>query len=550
MGGALPTPFAAFAEACEAARGIPGKLEKVAIAARLLRSVDAAELAAAARFFAAKPLSELDARALDVGWAIVGAAARGGQRSLLQEPLTIAEVARAFEAIAALSGSDSRRRKEQVLAALLGRCAPAERPWLLAILAGEMRTGIGDGLVLDAIAEAASAPPALVRRAHLLRGDLGEVAELAMAGGAAALRATALRLFHPLRPMLAEMSPGAGEALRELGGEAAFETKFDGARIALHKRGGEVRVFSRRLTDVTESVPEAVELARSLRCSEAVVEGEAVAYAGGKPLPFQDIMRRLTRVHGLEEERARVPLTVHLFDCLHLDGATLLDAPYRERWAALERIAPEAALAPRIVTRDGGEAERFLARALEQGHEGVMAKALGSAYTPGRRGAQWLKVKPSMTLDCAVIGAEWGSGRREGWLSNYNLAVRVREGEEALLQAAAAAPRGDRTTLMPGYAMVGKTFKGLTDAEFAAMTARLRALASEERWWGVVVRPEVVVEVEYNEIQRSPHYASGFALRFARVKAFRDDKRGEEADTLGALVKLYEAQARTKGRLA
>lgn len=544
------TPFTRFAELCEALRVTPSRLEKARLAASFLASVAPRERAPAARFLAGKALSELDSRALDVGWAALSGALEGSaQRTLGEEPLTLAGLARAFEAIAATEGPDARRRKERQLRALLGRSSAAERPWLVALLTGEMRTGVSDGVVLEALARAAGAEPEAVRRAHLLRGDLGEVAELALAPEPEALAQVSLRLFHPLRPMLADMAAGVEEALAALGGEAAFEHKFDGARIAIHKRGQEVRMFSRRLTDVTGSVPEAVELGLRLAAREAVVEGEAVAYgAQGKPLPFQDLMRRFRRVHGLEEERARVPLTIHLFDCLHLDGATLLDAPYRERWDALRRIAPAESLAPRLVTRSAGDARRFLEEALARGHEGLMAKALDSPYVPGRRGAHWLKIKQAMTLDCVILGAEWGSGRRRGWLSNYHLAVRVGEGEEALLREPGAQPSGP-VTLREGWAMVGKTFKGLTDAEFGAMTERLQGLAVREAPWGFEVRPEVVVEVAYNELQRSPHYVSGYALRFARITAVREDKRAAEADTLGTLRRVHEAQQRAKGVL-
>jgi DNA ligase-1 len=543
------TPFARLAQVCEALRATSSRLEKVALVAGFLREVAPEERAPAARFLAAKTLAEHDPRSLDVGWAALSGAMRSGQATLDVEPLTIAELARAFDGLASTTGLDSRKRKEQRLRGLLGRCSAAERPWLLALLWGEMRTGVSDGVVLEGIAKASQAPPELVRRAHLLRGDVGEVAALALEEGKDGLAATRLRLFHPLRPMMAEVSASVADALRELAGEVAFEFKFDGARIAIHKQGPRVAVFSRRLTDVTASVPEVVEAGLTLAAEEAVVEGEVVAYDNeGKPLPFQDLMRRFHRVHGIAEERARIPLTVHLFDCLHVDGRTLLDEPYRARWAELARVAGPALLAPRLVTREPTEAERFLAEALARGHEGLMAKDLASPYTPGKRGALWLKIKASQTLDCAIIGAEWGSGRREGWLSNYHLAVRVAEGEEALLVQPEAAPV-DRVTLAEGWAMVGKTFKGLTDDEFEAMTARLQALAKEERGWGYVVKPEVVVEVEYNDIQQSPHYVSGFALRFARIKAIREDKRSEEADTLGGLRKLFEAQFAAKGRL-
>jgi DNA ligase-1 len=541
------TPFASFARCCEAMRGTASRREKQALAAAFLRGLAPAERAAGARFLAGKALPEVEGPALDVGWSALSQALKASaQRTLHEAALTVGEAARELEAIAAVRGADARKRKARRVRALLGRCSPEERPWLAALLSGEMRTGASDGVVLDAVAHAAQVEPALVRRAHMLRGDLGEVAALAL-GDAAALREARLRVLRPLRPMLAGTCPSVAEALAQLGGEAAVEPKFDGARIALHRQGAEVRVFSRRLTDVTASVPDVVEEGRALRCEEAVVEGEAVAYdARGRPLPFQELMRRFRRVHGVAEERARVPLTVHLFDCLHVDGATLLDRPAEERWAALARIARPEALAPRRVVRAAAEGEAVLRDALAAGHEGVMVKALRSPYSPGTRGTSWLKVKPAASLDLVVIGAEWGSGRRQGWLSNYHLAVRVAEGDEGLVREVAGTPRGP-VTRAPGFAMVGKTFKGLTDAEFGAMTARLKGLALGDLRWGVRVRPEVVVEVEHNEIQRSPHYDSGYALRFARIKAVRDDKGPEEASTLGELRRLYEAQGRLKG---
>jgi DNA ligase-1 len=547
-----PTPFAAFAACCEALRATPSKLEKVKLAAAFLRGLDSDERAAGARFLAGKALAEHDPRALDMGWVAVHAAMQPGtQRNLLEPaPLTLAEVERALDDIADLEGPASRQRKEQRLRALLGRCSPEERGWLLALLGGEMRTGASDGVVLEALAQASGARPEAVRRAHLLRGDLGDVALLGLEGGPEALASVRLRLFHPLRPMLADLAEDVPDALSQLAGEVAWEHKFDGARIAIHKRGEDVRVFSRRLTDVTASVPEVVEAGRGLRAEDAVVEGEVVAYdAQAKPLPFQDLMRRFRRIRALDEERARIPLTTHVFDCLHADGRTLLDEPLRARWAELVRIAPPALLAPRLVTRDPSRAEAFLEDALARGHEGLMAKDLASAYVPGRRGSFWLKIKRAHTLDCVVLAAERGSGRREGWLSNLHLGVRVPEGEEALLVEPPTA-RARPTSRVPGWAMVGKTFKGLTDAMLDLLTQRLQALAVDEEDWGVRVRPELVIEVAYDEIQRSPHYDSGFALRFARVKAVREDKLAEDADTLGTLRKLAEAQARRKGSLA
>jgi DNA ligase-1 len=332
-----------------------------------------------------------------------------------------------------------------------------------------------------------------------------------------------------MKPMLAEMGDDLDEVLAEHGGQTAIEYKLDGARIQIHRRGDAVRIFSRRLSDVTSSLPEIEAIARSLPASEFLLEGEVVAVdANGKPLPFQDLMRRFRRVHGIEAAQEEIPLKLYLFDLLHMDGRTLIDEPYRVRWERLEALVPQEYLtARRIVTRKE-EIESFLKDALVAGHEGLMAKALDSTYSVGKRGKKWFKIKPADRLDMAITAAEWGSGRREGWLSNYWLAVR----DEA---------NGT-------FQMIGKTFKGLTDSEFKAMTELLRGLATSEERWGFHVRPEVVVEVAYNEIQRSPHYPSGFALRFARIVRIRDDKGPDDVDTYARLKELYAKQFERKGR--
>jgi len=360
-------------------------------------------------------------------------------------------------------------------------------------------------------------------------GDLGMIAEIALSEGADGLRSRGLRLLAPMKPMLAEMSEDLDEVLAVHGGMTAIEYKLDGARIQIHRKGKALKIFSRRLSDVTASLPEIVAIAKSLPASEFLLEGEVVAVdRDGKPLPFQDLMRRFRRVHGIESAAEEIPLKLYLFDILHLDGRTLIDAPYRERWEILERLVPAELLTARRIVQRKAEIESFLQEALVAGHEGLMAKQLESTYSVGKRGKKWFKIKPADHLDLAITAAEWGSGRREGWLSNYWLAVRDDKGG--------------------GFQMIGKTFKGLTDAEFQAMTERLRGLATSEERWGFHVRPETVVEVAYNEIQRSPHYPSGFALRFARIVRIRDDKGPRDVDTYERLKELYAKQFERKGR--
>jgi len=498
-----------------------GRLEKRRLVADFLRAVEADEVGLAVAFLIGRPFPSSDPRVLGVRWLPREVASGGGP------PLTLADVGAAFADVAAAAGAGSRRTRDARLTELARRASPDERDFLDRIIGGELRTGVSHGLVLEAIALAADADVAAVRRAALFLGDLAAVAALARAGGAAALSGAAPRPFVPLLPMLAEIATDFGDVLRAHGGRTALEFKYDGARVQVHREGERVGVWTRRLSDVTRSLPDVVAVTRELAGAPFILDGEVVALdAAGRPLPFQELMRRFRRVHGVEALVREMPLALHFFDCLMLDGRSLIDAPYAERWAALTRVTGGRYLAERALVGDVDAAQAFHARAVAAGHEGVMAKDLGSAYEPGGRGKLWFKLKAAETVDCVIVAADRGSGRRVGWLSNYHLAVR--DGE--------------------AFADVGKTFKGLTDAQFAAMTDRLRALALEDDGYTVRVRPEVVVEVEYNEIQRSPTYRSGLALRFARIARIRDDKAPGQATTLDELRALYERQFATKGR--
>ncbi len=524
------TPFATLARLARSLEATSRRLEKRALLAVFLRSLRPDEVVPAVHLVVGRIFAEADERTLNVGWATLRRALEGKrQTTLVPEPLSILQVSRAFAAIAAAHGADSVRERRRLLESLLGRVAPEDRDILLRIVFGEMRIGVNEGVMLEGIAEAASVDVEAVRTAHMFLGDLGRVADIALTQGLPGLQAAGLRLLSPLKPMLAEMAESPDEVLREHGGETAIEFKLDGARIQIHRAGDAVRIFSRRLTDVTESLPEIVAFARGLPASRFLLEGEVVAVDGrGRPLPFQDLMRRFRRVHDIDAAAREIPLRLYLFDLLALRDRNLIGAPYRERWTALEAFVPGETLAPRRVVRSREAIESFLRESLDAGHEGLMAKALESTYTVGKRGKKWFKIKPADRLDVAIVAAEWGSGRREGWLSNYWLAVRDEESG--------------------GFQMIGKTFKGLTDEEFELMTARMKALATSEEHWGFHVRPEVVVEVAYNEIQKSPHYPSGFALRFARIVRIREDKGPGDADTYARLKTLYAKQFERKGR--
>ncbi|HXA94185.1 MAG TPA: ATP-dependent DNA ligase [Candidatus Dormibacteraeota bacterium] len=499
-----------------------GRLEKRRLVAEYLRSLAPDDLTRAVTYLSGRAFPASDARVLNVRG--LPAAFDAPPAS----PLTLADVAEAFGAVASASGAGARRLRESRLGELAARASEAERDLVQRIIYGEMRMGLSEGLVLEAIAEAAGVAPAVVRRAALVTGDLTTVAALALGQGAEALAAAAPRVFVPLLPMLAEIAGDVGEALAAHGGTSGMEFKYDGARIQLHGDGERVAIWSRRLSDVTRSLPDIVAIARrDLSGAPFILDGEVVALdAAGRPLPFQELMRRFRRVRGVEAAADALPLALHLFDCLMADGRSYLDEPYARRWEALDRVTGGRWLAERAVISTAEAGEAFMARALAAGHEGAMAKDPRSPYEPGGRGKRWFKLKAALTVDCVIVAADRGSGRRVGWLSNYHLAVRD----------------GD------GWADVGKTFKGLTDREFTEMTERLRALATDDDGYTVRVRPEVVVEVDYNEIQKSPTYPSGFALRFARIARIREDKAPGQATTLEELRGLYERQFATKGR--
>lgn len=436
---------------------------------------------------------------------------RAGARA--SEPsLDLVDVDRAFSAIQAEAGAGSVERRNRLVAGLLGRATPDEQDFLIRLMLGELRQGVLEGTMVDAVARAFGAEPAQVRKATMLSGALPPVAAALAQAGPAGLSAFQLRLFRPVQPMLADAAEDVQDALGRVG-EAAFEYKLDGARVQVHKDGERVEVFSRRQNSLTQAVPEIVEWVSAFPERRLVLDGEAIALAPDRrPLPFQETMRRFGRKRDVARLRGELPLRVYFFDALRVGEETLIDQPLSRRWQALTAAAPEGMRVPRLETDRLEEADAFADRALAEGHEGVMAKGLSSIYAAGRRGQEWLKVKPAHTLDLVVLAAEWGSGRRKGWLSNLHLGARDPE-------------RG-------GFVMLGKTFKGMTDEILAWQTEALLAREIARDRITVYVRPELVVEVAFNDIQASPQYPGGAALRFARLRRYRADKRSEEADTL------------------
>jgi DNA ligase 1 len=442
--------------------------------------------------------------------------------------LSIAEVDARIRALGDERGRGSRAAKERRLADLFALLTPVEAKYVAKNLIREMRTGVAEGVVLDALALLAGGDRAALERAHLLEGDLAELAARVRHAGGRPLAASTLAYFRPVRPMLAHTAESAAEALAAFGGAAAVEEKLDGARVQLHRRGDECRLYSRRLQDLTRSLPDVVALVRrDLAVPAAILEGEVVPVdPAGRTLPFQELMRRFRRVNDIERLIGEIPVRLRLFDALRVGDHALIDRPYAERWSALERARGALETVGRVVPAGAAEAEAFYARAVADGLEGVMVKGLAAPYAPGVRGRGWLKVKRAETVDLVVVAADRGYGRRHGWLSNYHLAAR------------------DEDT--GRFEPVGKTFKGLTDDEFCAMTVRLAALAVGEEGPTVFVEPRVVVEVLFTDLQRSPTYRAGLALRFARIARVREDKAPAEADTLQKLRALFaRQQART-----
>ncbi len=434
--------------------------------------------------------------------------------------LTLEGAYSALRSLAGISGPGSRARREAVLRALFSAADPDEA-WLLAnVLVGETRLGLSEGILLDAVAAALGTPRWKVERAAAVAGGPAEVLREGLAGGDVSSLLSP-RTFIPVRPMLAQPADDVGEALDQLGGEASLEYKLDGVRVQIHFRGGRVAVYSRRMSDITSSVPEVVRgTLEGLRVDEAILDGEVVAEGrDGRPLPFQLLMRRFRRLDLPEEVVRRIPLRAYLFDVLLVDGRPTLDEPYEARRRILEEvISPPLDPVPSIATSDPDEAGEFMEEAVSAGHEGVVVKRPSSPYVPGARGGNWLKVKRVRTVDLVIVAAERGYGRRHRWYSDYHLAARDPETGELV--------------------EVGKTFKGLTDEEFEWMTGKLRSIAVEERGGFIRVRPEVVVEVAFSDVQRSPKYPSGVALRFARIVRIRTDKSPEEADTVDRLREL------------
>jgi DNA ligase-1 len=484
------------------------RLAKVARITECLRGAAPEEIPVAVAYLS----GELPQGTVGVGWA----ALKDRPDPAADPSLGVLEVDSAISQIQAISGKGSQAARKVALAELLGRATEPEQRLLVGLFLGELRQGALEGVMTDAVAKAAEVPSADVRRAAMLGGNLATVAEAAFREGRAGLARYTLQPLQPVGPMLAQTATDLAAALERVD-DPYLEWKLDGARIQAHRSGDEVAVFTRNLADITERVPEIVALLRSLDAEVLVLDGETIALRGdGRPEPFQMTMSRFgTRAVS----PAATPLASFFFDCLHVDGEDLIDRPARARLAVLDARLPAQHVVPRLEASAADAAQAFLDDALARGHEGVMVKSLESLYEAGRRGAGWLKVKPAHTLDLVVLAAEWGHGRRTGKLSNLHL--------------------GARDPASGGFVMLGKTFKGMTDEMLAWQTEHLLGLQTHSDGHVVHVRPELVVEIAFDGVQTSPRYAGGMALRFARVKGYRPDKRPEEADTIETVRAIH-----------
>jgi len=490
----------------------PARLAKIELLARILRSLRPEEVPVAVAYLS----GELPQGSIGVGWASV----RNPPPTAESPTLELLGVDAALARLLAATGPGSQANRRRELTDLYARAAASEQRFLTALLTGELRQGALEGVMVEAVAKAASVPARDVRRALMLAGNLGAVAAAAIDDGEAGLARFHLTVLQPVQPMLAQTAEDIGDALSRIR-PAAVEWKLDGARIQVHRMDDEVRAFTRNLADVTARVPELVEAVRQIPARTLILDGEAIAlHQNSRAYPFQVTMGRFGARLAIDELRKSVPLSVFFFDCLHVDGDDLIDLAASRRFEILDARLPVALRVPRVIAEDPAEAEAFLEGALERGHEGVMVKALDAPYEAGRRGGSWLKVKRAHTLDLVVLAAEWGHGRRKGWLSNLHLGARDPESG--------------------AFVMLGKTFKGMTDELLAWQTKRLQELETHRDAYTVYVRPELVVEVAIDGVQRSTRYPGGVALRFARIKGYRPDKRPSDADTIHTIRAIHE----------
>lgn len=530
----MSTGFSEFVRLCKRIELTSSINEKVSLISSFLSKLDKSEWNPFLMLISGKAVPESIEGGLGIGMSAVQKALTLNIKPLLpSSPPTIREVYSMLLKISRIRGERSQERRVETLSSLFSRVSEEEKIWITKIIFGELRIGVEEGLILYALAKATGLSADKIRRIYMLKGELNDVVNIIL-GDRHDFDNVLPIVFRPLKPMLATPASSIKEAFNMVGGgEVAVEIKYDGARLQVHIKDGALKFFSRRLTDVTRSLPDIEKIVKeniSQHVMDTIMEGEVIAIdIRGKPVPFQYLMRRFRRIKDIDDIINKIPARIYLFDILYLNGRLLIDLPYKERYDYLKDTVPKEFLADRIVTDNINTAEKFFRKALLNGHEGVMIKNLNEPYILGMRGKYWIKVKSSEHLDLVIIGAEWGHGRRRRWLSDYYLAVYNSE-------------KGR-------YEIVGKTFKGLTDEEFQYITDKLLSIIVKDEGYRIWVKPNIVVEVAFNEIQKSPKYRSGLALRLARIIRIREDKSPNEVTTLSELMKLYERQFRFKGRI-
>jgi DNA ligase-1 len=548
----------ALAGYLERLSAVSGRIEMAQIASQLLQEAEG-DLELAVSFAQGKPFPPWDRRELgiaektmvkaiakatgyseaevekrvaktgDTGLAAQELFGKKKQTTLGYRKLDLQEISAEFAKLVEMEGAGSAERKVKHVMDLLSNASAVEVKYLVRLLLGEMRLGVGEGVMREAVSQAFNVDAELAEKAYSMINDYGEVARIARDKGDKGLRGVSLRLFRPLKPMLAQSVHSVAEAIEA--GCTAFEKKFDGMRSQIHVRGDKVQLFTRRLDEVTAQFPDVVEaVKKGVRCKECIIEGEVLAVEGDKPLPFQTLSRRIKRKYDIKGTAHGIPTRLFLFDCMLLDGENLLLAPFRNRRKALQSIIKEHAslsLSPQLVTKDAAAASAFYKQALEEGHEGVMCKNLDAEYKPGSRVGYMYKLKPvTESFDLVIVGAEWGEGRRAEWLGSFLLACRDPDTNELL--------------------EIGRMATGLTDEQLQYLTDTLKPDIMEQKGKSVRLRPNVVVEVGYQEIQKSPTYASGFALRFPRLIRLREDRGTDDCDSLDRVAELWERFVRKK----
>lgn len=492
------------------------KKKKIFLISNFLKNCCEKEISIAASYLS----GEIPQGRLGIGWNILEKAI--SNLTVYPKPINLIEVDRVFNEISSFSGKGSLEEKIKLIRNLFSSLNDEERRFIIGLITGELRQGALEGIVIDAIAEASNIPEPLIQQAFMFSGNIGEVARISLEKGISGLSVFKPKLFQPISPMLANTAENEEEPLKRWG-KAACEYKIDGARIQLHKDREEIKVFTRHLKEVTERVPEIIELVRKFPFNQAIFEGEVFAVGKDeRPLPFQITMRRFGRIQEIEKIKDELPLTSYFFDLLYIDGESLLNEPYHKRFHLLSQYIPCRYIIPRIITNEKNEIMEFFKKSLTEGNEGIMAKSIDSPYVAGHRGYYWLKIKHAETLDLVILGAEWGHGRRRGYLSNLHLGARDPESGK--------------------FIMLGKTFKGLTDEMLKWQTEKLLSIEIDRDKWTVYVQPKLVVEIAFDSLQESPRYPGGLALRFARVKRYRTDKSPEEADTIQKVWKIFESK--------